>query len=108
MKMLALDDAVAAARKMGADEHAVKRLKAWRRRGATDGEIEAYRAYQRKWQMGRVRIELAISHGMSPGTLRQRMSRGMTLNDALRTPVVARRGMGTLVEVRRGVDGRWA
>jgi len=110
MKMLEIDDGVVKARALGASDEQIGRWKSWRKRGATDAEVKMYRTYHRKYQIGRMRCELALAHGMSPGTLRQRQSRGMTLAQALRKPVVS--GSDTrgnkLVDVRRGSDGRWA
>lgn len=107
MKVLTVEAAVRAAMKRGADDRAVERLRRWKKRGMTDDDRKVYEIYRRNWNCGRGFIELALSHGVNPGTLRNRCHRrGMTINKALRFDS-SHAHDSELVEVRRREDGLW-
>ena len=108
MMVLTTEAAVRWARGVGADDRAVARLERWKERGLTDDEKRLYGEYQRRFQMGRGFIELALSHSVNPGTLRQRYHRRRTdINECLRfVPKVRAMNSRDLVRVRRR-EGRW-
>ena len=104
MMTLSMGSALRWAKDHGADERAMRRLRRWKAAGMTDAEKAVYEDYRTRFAMGRGAIELALAHGLNPGTMRQRVHRrGMDINDALRAKSPTR---PDLVRVKRR-DERW-
>jgi hypothetical protein len=103
MMVLTEAAAVQAAKRWGLNEEGVARLKRWKRLGMTDEDRRVYHEYRTRFECGRGFIEIALAHGINPGTLRRRYyRRKMTINQAL----IAGRGIERdLVEVHRRDDG---
>jgi hypothetical protein len=104
MMVLTESAAVRAARRWGVPDEGVEKLRRWKRRGMTDADKQVYEEYRTRFEMGRAFIEIALAHGLNPGTLRRRYYRQKkTIVQALSVG----RSSRDLVEVKRNDDGVW-